>query len=101
MPRRQPEKAVQTAIKTYLRLRGARVYDTSQPRAAMVTAGLADLIVFDPRCGLVFVEVKAPFGRLTEAQLTFAAACRSARVPYLVSHSAAELADQLHMLEVG
>lgn len=101
-PARSPsEKAVQTACKRYLRLVGAQVWDTSQPFRAAITPGLPDLLVFLPRQGLVFVECKAPGGRLTPAQRDFRDACQAAGVPYLVVTAAADLAAQLARLEAG
>lgn len=97
--RRAAEKAVQYACKQYLRLRGAAVWDTSQPMRALITPGLPDLVAFLPRpdggAELVFIECKAPGGRLSPAQAQFRAAALAAGVRYLVAASAAELAAAL------
>jgi VRR-NUC domain len=93
-PKRTPEKDVQRAVVQLLRLRHIRFFDTSQPRAAMVTAGLPDLIVCPPG-RLLFVEVKAPGGTLSRPQRAFWTLCRAAGVPYHVVHSAAEMEQLL------
>ena len=91
--RASPEKTTQTACRTLLRLRHIPFWDTSQPRAALVTAGLPDLLLFAPR--LIFVEVKSPTGRLSPTQRVFQRLCATAGVPYWVVRSAAELAAAL------
>lgn len=89
-PRRTPEKDAQQAIKQLLKLRQIPYWDTSQPRAAMVTAGVPDLIVCPPG-RLLFVEVKAPGGTLSLPQRQFWMLCRAAGIPYHVVHSASEM----------
>lgn len=78
------EKAVQHQVRRLLEAHGAAIYDTSQPFAAKITPGVPDLIAFLPRCGLVFVEVKAPGGRATPAQLEFRERCLAAGVHHVL-----------------
>lgn len=82
MTRRQPEKAIQASIVRLLRQVGCAVYvlGTHRPRGdyqgTCQTAGLPDLLVFLPRAlGLLFVEVKAPKGRLRPEQAQFRESC--------------------------
>lgn len=91
--RQTPEKATQQHIKQYLRLKGCWYYDLSQPRAAMQTPGLPDLLVFMPK--LVFIEVKSATGRLTPAQRDFQARCAAAQVSYLVARSVGDVVAAL------
>lgn len=81
------EKQVQADIKKYLRTVGASVWDTSQPRAAMITPGLPDLIVVF-RGRLAFVEVKTEKGKLSPAQEVFRAEVAGAGHDYQVWRSA-------------
>lgn len=93
-----PEKQAQQAIRQYLRLRGARLYDLSQPRPTMQHAGLPDILAFLPPYGLLMIEVKSAVGRQTDSQREFAALCQVNGVVYLLVRSAAELAAQLDAL---
>lgn len=71
IPRLISEKEVQQRIRTFLRdVVGLAVYNLSQPRASKQTEGLPDLIALG-RGHALFVEVKSPVGRQTEAQKRF------------------------------
>ena len=70
VPDTRSEKSIQAAIVATLRAVSFHVYDLSQPFAAAITPGMPDLWV----CGhghRVWVEVKTPRGKLSEAQETF------------------------------
>ena len=92
--RRQPEKTEQAAIVRLLRGLGASVYVLGTHRrrgdypGTMQTPGISDLVVFLPReRGVLFVEVKAPKGRLRPEQAEFrrlCLACLSAQVHHVV-----------------
>lgn len=80
--RRQPERAIQWRIVGLLRSVGCSVWVLGTTRRSgdypgtMQTAGLPDLIAFLPRAqGVLFVEAKAPGGRLRPAQADFRACC--------------------------
>lgn len=81
---RPTEKQVQAAVRRLLAMVGCAVWDTSQPFRAAITPGVPDLIVFHPRRGLFFVEVKRPGGRVSDAQRAFAQHCRDAGVAYVL-----------------
>lgn len=98
LPDPTPESDIQAACVALLRLRGFRVWQTSQPQIALMTPGLSDLLALHPAYGLVCIEVKSATGQQRPSQRTFAAACAWAGVVYLVTHSAAELAAQLDTL---
>jgi hypothetical protein len=68
MKRRAPEKRVQAAVKRNLKTLGFHVSDLSQPRASMQTPGLPDLFAMHARYGAVWIEVKAPGGKLSANQ---------------------------------
>jgi hypothetical protein len=89
-----PERAIQDACIAWLTVYGWAVWQTSQPQVALMTAGLSDLLALHPAYGVVFIEVKSATGSQRPSQRLFEAACRWAGVPYLVAHSAAELAAQ-------
>jgi len=88
--RRQPERAIQAHIVRLLCHVGCEVYvlGTTRQRGdymgTMQTPGLPDLIAFLPRAmGVLFVEVKAPGGRLRPEQAEFrdlVLACREAHL---------------------
>ena len=78
------EKHVQRAVKGLLGQMSIAVYDTSQPFAAKITPGVADLICFCPRRGLFFVECKRKGGKQSPAQQVFQRHCEDAGVPYLL-----------------
>jgi len=78
--RRQPEKAIQAHIVRLLRHVGCAVYILGTHRrrgdyqGTMQSPGLPDLLAFLPRhLGVLFVEVKAPGGRLRPEQADFKA----------------------------
>lgn len=69
---RRPEKQVQADVVRLFRQFGGEVIDTSQPFAAAITPGLADLLVFFPRRHqMCFFETKAAGGRQSAAQQRF------------------------------
>ena len=68
---------------------GFRIWDTEQDRPTRVTAGLSDLIAFGHGVTL-FIEVKTPQGRLTEAQEAFGDAVAEGQGHYLVWRSVAD-----------
>lgn len=74
------EAALQAHIVKLLEHLGFKVWRTSQYRRANVTAGLPDLYALHPQTGGVWIEVKAPDGVLSPAQLDFQAACRKCDV---------------------
>ncbi len=78
------EKLEQSAVRRILAAHGVAVYDTSQPFRALITPGVPDLICFCPRRGLFFVEVKAPGGRPTPAQLEFRERCTAAGAQHVL-----------------
>lgn len=78
------EKEVQRRINQRLRKLGVGVYWMSQARKSGQTAGVPDLICFDPIRGLFFVEVKAEGGVQSEVQKIFQSRCRTAGVPYVL-----------------
>jgi hypothetical protein len=93
---RQPEKGVQVAVVQLLRAVGSSVYVLGTRRrrgehqGTMQSPGLPDVIAFLPRAlGMVFVEVKAPGGRLRPEQAAFRTSClelaaRAPRVYHIV-----------------
>jgi hypothetical protein len=79
---RQTEKGVQVAVVQLLRAIRSQVYVLGTRRrrgehqGTMQTPGLPDVIAFLPRAlGVVFVEVKAPSGRLRPEQAAFRESC--------------------------
>lgn len=95
--RQQPEKAEQAAIVQLLRTIGARVYVLGTRRrkgdypGTNQTPGLPDLYAFLPAgphrayaATTLWVEVKAPRGRLSAEQRAFAEACEAARQRHVV-----------------
>ena len=77
---RQPEAVAQRHIVTLLRHVGAEVYvlGTRRPKGdhpgTCQTPGLCDVLAFLPRdLGVLFIECKAPRGRLSDAQRAFRA----------------------------
>ena len=59
----------------------------SQGRTTRQSAGLADLWAMHPKSGGVWIELKAPGGRLSEAQQLFADRCAQSGVGYLCCSS--------------
>lgn len=91
--RRHPERAEQAAIKALLEHIGAAVWVFGTTRrkgdyqGTMQTPGPPDLQAFLPRgLGLLCIEVKAPGGRLSDAQRRFRQECLSCLSPYQVRH---------------
>lgn len=95
--RRAPEKAVQAACKRLLTLAGFHVSDLSQSRATQQTAGLPDLYAMG-HGHAVWVEVKAPNGRVTPAQEAWHETARANGQTVLVPRSAADLIEPLRAL---
>ena len=93
--RRAPEKAVDAACVTYLRMRGYHVSRLQQARASKQALGLPDLFAMKPGHGGFFVELKAPGGRLSRLQEAWHLCARAAGVRVLVVTSAADLAAAL------
>ena len=81
------ETDVQYEITSFLEALGAAVYRLSQGRATRQSAGLADLYVLHPKLGGVWLEIKAPSGKPSSAQMVFGDRCRRAGVTYLVVSS--------------
>lgn len=82
---RPTEKQVQRAVRQLYELHGCAVYDLSQPRATMQTAGLPDLyVVWESSGAAWWHEVKRPGGRATLAQLEFRERCRAAGIDYVI-----------------
>jgi len=75
------ERAIQREIRGFLRQLGFAVYETSQgyrrePGGTRTTAGLADLYVMGHGIAL-WVEVKAPKGKLRPSQEAFRTECEA------------------------
>lgn len=85
-PKPPPEKAIHWWIVRYLRLMGFEVYSTAQARATKISPGIPDLLVMGQGVH-VWVEVKRPKGKLSEAQETFQRLARRAGVDCLVWRS--------------
>lgn len=97
-PPRPRERSEQAGITHLLRSLGAKVYTLGTTRrrddshfGTMQTPGIGDLYCLLPApkfcdgapCGL-WIEVKAPGGRLRPAQQEFRDACQAAGVPHVV-----------------
>lgn len=65
-PRQRPEQEWQETVIAGAQLLGWRCYHTFDSRHSV--PGYPDLTLFHPVHGVLFVELKAPNGRLTEAQ---------------------------------
>lgn len=78
------ERAVQSSITKLFRQMSVPYYDTSQPFRALITPGVPDLIVFHPRHGLAFIEVKSVSGRQSKAQQRFQQQCEAAGIRYVL-----------------
>jgi len=77
------ESQVQAQVVALFKSVGAYVHPTSQYRKSRIPPGLPDLIILLPRGkGVVFFEVKALFGKMSEEQLAFMGACEMAEEPY-------------------
>lgn len=94
--RRQPEKQIQADIVKLLRSIGAAIYVLGHPspndgrthRGTGQTSGVPDIYAFldgtPTRKGVgVWIEVKAPRGRLSWPQQCFSAECRVRDIPYI------------------
>lgn len=64
------EKAIQLSIRRFMQSMGFAVWDLSQPRATMQTAGMPDLIAAG-KGRILFIEVKTARGTQTPAQIVF------------------------------
>jgi hypothetical protein len=91
--RRQPERVEQRHIVQLLRSVGAHVWvigttrRTGDYQGTMMTPGMVDIVSFLPRgLGVLFVEVKAPKGRLRLEQDVFRACCEETAAPFRVHH---------------
>jgi hypothetical protein len=65
-----PEQDIRVGIVSYLRMMGWAVWDLEQNRRTRQTAGLPDLFLAGFH-RTVWVEVKTPTGRLSDAQAVF------------------------------
>lgn len=88
------EKTIQLNIRRFFQAMGFAVWDLSQPRATMQTAGLSDLIVIGAG-RVLFVEVKTAKGVQTPAQKIFQAEIERAGGNYLLLRSAKDAWDYL------
>ena len=96
---RRPEAVAQARAKALYRACGCQVWDTSQTRAAHISPGVPDLIVFHPRSRRHFFhEVKGAHGRLSPAQQRFLVAAEACGVAVVVGD---ELAARRHLVAVG
>jgi hypothetical protein len=66
-------------------------------KAMGVEAGVADLCVIIPGLGIAFVELKAPGGRLTQAQKDFQDDCRKAGI---IHETASDLEKFMMLVEI-
>jgi VRR-NUC domain len=114
MSRQYPEDDLQRAVVDTLRLSpGLTVFaipngGKRNPREAArmkgmgVMPGVADLfIMWDrsyPRPGILFVELKAPRGRVSEAQAAFAKRCGWHGAPHAICRSVEEVESFLRVL---
>ena len=84
------ERDIQRGCVKYYRAHGCVVYETSQKRAAKVSPGIPDLIVFHPRSGLHWYhEVKTPSGELRPDQKDFREQCLLTKTTHIVGGLAA------------
>lgn len=81
------ERDVKRAVKRLLAGVNYWVYDLSQERPSHQTPGLPDLFAMHLTKGAVWVETKAPGGRLSDAQEIFADRCAQSGVGYLCCSS--------------
>lgn len=77
------EEQIQSQVKDYLAVVGCDVVDTSQPRATMITEGVADLAVFADGA-FAWAEIKRPGGKQRESQKRFESWCARAGVSYFI-----------------
>ena len=91
--RRHPERVIQAHIVRLLRHVGCQTYTLGTTRrrgdhpGTMQTPGLPDILAFLPRSlGVLFVEAKAPGGKLRDEQRQFREACIACDAPYRVHH---------------
>lgn len=89
-----PEGAILQTIKHGLRARGVPFWRIGVGGVTMGErfvklgdAGLPDLVALVPGRGAVFLEVKAPSGRLSREQVAFRDACRRAGANHVVARS--------------
>lgn len=88
------ETLIRLDIRRFLRNLGFAVWDMEQNRPTRQTAGFPDLVAIG-RGRILFVEVKAPKGRLSPAQQVFREECLANGGTYLVWRSASEAWDYL------
>jgi hypothetical protein len=90
------ESDIQRSVVRFYESLGCYTYQTSDRRSGRTTnsPGLPDLIVLG-RHGVLFQEVKAPTGSLSEEQVIFAERCRAFGVP----HVAGGVGDAQALLE--
>lgn len=78
------EKEIQTGVKNALAAMGFGIWDTSQPFAAKITPGVADLFVAG-RGACAWIECKSSTGRQSEAQAAFQVAVESNEGTYILA----------------
>lgn len=91
------ESDVQYGCRRLLEATGWWTYSLSQGRVTRQSAGLPDLLCLRPQTGIVLLEVKAPHGNQSTAQVRFEERCVAAKVPYVIVRSVAELQGYLRL----
>lgn len=93
------EKRAQTAVVRNLRLLGMFVTTFSQPRRTMQTPGVPDLFACHGRWGIsLWIEMKAPGGRLSTAQAVWHREARAAGQNVITATSTADVVAELKRL---
>lgn len=104
-----PEGALLLVVRQALALRGvpcwrigvgAFLVETPASRrfVRMGDPGLPDLVALIPGVGALFIECKAPRGKLRREQVAFRNACRQAGVPHVVCRELRDLDPYLSPL---
>lgn len=91
------ETDVQYGCRHLLEATGWWTYALSQGRVTRQSAGLPDLLCLHPQAGIMLLEVKAPHGNQSTAQVRFQERCTAAKVPYVLARSVAELQGYLRL----
>jgi len=74
---------IQYSIRTFLEGLGVACYSLSQGRHTRQSAGLPDLYLLHPKLGGIWLEIKAPNGRRSGAQVVFHDRCERSAVKHL------------------